>query len=66
MSIFAGVVAPQVNEKLASESSNTSDDTDDDNMSVCSVKWPFSPLMKCLSPLPPSPACFAERKVTNF
>jgi hypothetical protein len=63
--IFADVMALKNDNELASQSSSSSEDTDDDddNISVCSVKWTFSPFMKCLSPLPPSPACFAERKV---
>ncbi|XP_060607566.1 uncharacterized protein LOC132759755 [Ruditapes philippinarum] len=61
------VMALKNDNELASQSSSSLEDTDDDddNISVCSVKWTFSPLMKCLSPLPPSPACFAERKLEN-
>ena len=36
--------------------------SDDDDHSVFQVPWAFSPMVKCLSPLPPSPACFAQKQ----
>ena len=40
----------------------TESSSDDDGHSVFQVPWAFSPIVKCLSPLPPSPACFAQKQ----
>lgn len=44
------------------KSLDTSESSDDDGHSAFQIPWVLSPLKKCLSPLPPSPACFSRKQ----
>ncbi|KAL4220111.1 snRNA transcription by RNA polymerase III [Mactra antiquata] len=52
-------------EKLDTSDASSLDDTDDDTNSIHSIGWTFSPLKPCISPLPPSPACFTHQNDTD-
>ena len=45
--------------QLADESGSSEDDDID---TFLHPSWVFNPMVKCLSPLPPSPACFAPNQ----
>lgn len=62
LTFLADVISAQTQGKLSTDNESSSSDSDD-AASICSVSWTF-PVTNCLSPLPPSPACLKERKVS--
>ncbi|XP_052783577.1 uncharacterized protein LOC128219697 [Mya arenaria] len=52
-------------QKLATEEESSLSSDSDDNASLYSISWSMSPLSKCISPLPPTPAFRDTVKTSN-